>query len=448
MKSYLSANQRETIHFAKNSSVQFTPAKPPEHKVNTVADNGGTLQLVLDSISQNRGEQAGGVAAPMADAPSGSAPAAQPHSNNVVQGKWRELEDERWTQKQKDDFHLNTILNIKRGFFHFLKAMGGYEQALSHIQTAISEYATVGNGNPLFRDICALLRQTYEAEQAVPVNEIIDRIVARISYLQKSDMAEGIGGDNLEIAESDDSDHGPDNDAPEENIDWSELTAQGLQRLPGDALFNIFLNLVAFHCNKAGVPLPSNLVGRFGAWMQGGVFTRSKFKNLIGLTPQDSDNTKTIVQLARKPNSFSFNGNYVGKSNGFKYDNVIYFRDGGGNIDFATDSKSIVKSYNKKMGKNIKTSGILWSAPVNNPSKVQMSNDLTNKEKGVMPSGKKVTLKSASRSQHFAIADQLYPNSRKGKWTWHHLSERYKMVLVDMKVHAKHGHNGGVHLWK
>lgn len=59
----------------------------------------------------------------------------------------------------------------------------------------------------------------------------------------------------------------------------------------------------------------------------------------------------------------------------------------------------------------------------------------------------------SDRDQHFAIADMLYyikhgskPN-RAGTWTWHHLSAKYQMVLVNMLVHAKHGHNGGVHIW-
>ena len=64
-----------------------------------------------------------------------------------------------------------------------------------------------------------------------------------------------------------------------------------------------------------------------------------------------------------------------------------------------------------------------------------------------------------NRAQHFAIGDFLYSkntgktkasdttNLRKGKWTWHHMPDPYKMVLVDMTVHAKHGHNGGVYLW-
>jgi len=64
-----------------------------------------------------------------------------------------------------------------------------------------------------------------------------------------------------------------------------------------------------------------------------------------------------------------------------------------------------------------------------------------------MPSGTSVSLATASRPQHFAIADALYENEREATWTWHHLSEQYKMVLVDMRVHAKHGHNGGIHIW-
>ncbi|MEM9823577.1 MAG: HNH endonuclease, partial [Bacteroidota bacterium] len=63
------------------------------------------------------------------------------------------------------------------------------------------------------------------------------------------------------------------------------------------------------------------------------------------------------------------------------------------------------------------------------------------------------------RGKHFAYADALmtakgFASSvtqmrtfRKGSWTWHHLKDKYLMVLVRMDVHRSYGHNGGVHIW-
>nr|MCU0464922.1 HNH endonuclease [Anaerolineae bacterium] len=154
-----------------------------------------------------------------------------------------------------------------------------------------------------------------------------------------------------------------------------------------------------------------------------------------------------FIQTARTGNTYSVNSGYKGTSNAADYDNVVYLRDGGGNINFATNPTATVTSYNGTETPTIDSKDIKWADPMDTASLVQMSNDLTDAEYGLMPSGKKVKLKTATRSQHFAIADDLYSNSRTGTWTWHHLSEKYKMILVDMRVHAKHGHNGGVLLW-
>ena len=250
--------------------------------------------------------------------------------------------------------------------------------------------------------------------------------------------------------ESDDSDH-TEGSAPELLIDWSELRSQAFSRVPQAVLFNIFYNLAEHLYHKAGYGSPDRelMVGSFIKWFTGGVHTRSMFKRLIGLEHviNDKDETGNIIQLARTGNTYSVNGGYQGTSNGTGYENVIYYRDGDGNIDFGENPANIVAAYNSSEDPEIDAKDIVWSDPIDYSSKVQMNNDLTDNEKGIMPSGKSVTLKSASRSQHFAIADMLYSNSRGGTWTWHHLSPRYNMILVDMKVHAKHGHNGGVHLW-
>jgi hypothetical protein len=135
-----------------------------------------------------------------------------------------------------------------------------------------------------------------------------------------------------------------------------------------------------------------------------------------------------ITQLARKGNTESGPKTYATKNVG-SFKDVSYKTDGKGCIDFSNPFKK-------------KT----WSNPVLAGSKVNLS------------SAKK-TIDTKNRAQHFAIGDLLYANNngfnkasdttklRSGKWTWHHLPAPYEMVLVDMTVHAKHGHNGGVYLW-
>ncbi len=133
-----------------------------------------------------------------------------------------------------------------------------------------------------------------------------------------------------------------------------------------------------------------------------------------------------VTQFARKPNVVSGPKSYGA------YKDVAYKTDDKGCIDFST------------------THGVptAWSDPVDPGTEVELSK-----------AGK--TINTKDRAQHFAIGDHLLAktkygssgkasqitNYRKSKWTWHHLKDPYKMVLVDMLVHAKHGHNGGVHIW-
>jgi len=245
-------------------------------------------------------------------------------------------------------------------------------------------------------------------------------------------------------AEASDDDHGSDSPAPEEPIAWSDLTPTGLKRLPDPVLFEIFKNLALPLLRNAGQRIPNHLVTIYYQWKFGGVHTRSQLCTLLGIQAK----SQSVVQMARTGNTYSYNTGYTGNHTGTNYADVVYYRDTGGNIDFSVNPATIIASYNILSGDSIAASSIAWSDPLVSASKVQMSTDLTDKKKGVMPSGKAVSLPKASRSQHFAIADMLYPNARTGKLTWHHLNNPYEMVLVDMRVHAKHGHNGGVHLWK
>nr|WP_315482943.1 DUF4157 domain-containing protein [uncultured Undibacterium sp.] len=304
--------------------------------------------------------------------------------------------------------------------------------------------------------------QVLEVGETIRLVDILELTPAQITLptIIEQPLFSSVEEDSDEVfifnsAETDDSDHGAESDAGEEEklIDWNEISDQGLQRSiqittqsGAPLLFNIFLQLVAFHCNKAGMEMPDKLPARYGAWLSG-VKTRAQFKKIIGLTPGFGDDVKEIIQLARTPNTYSYNTDYTGNSNGFEYKNVVYYLDGDGNIDFKKNPSTIINAYNNATGNKVKSSSIKWKYPVKDASEVQMSNDLKDKEQGIMPSGKKIKLKTGSRGQHFAIADMLYSNARSGTWTWHHLTPHYKMVLVDMKVHAKHGHNGGVHIW-
>lgn len=115
----------------------------------------------------------------------------------------------------------------------------------------------------------------------------------------------------------------------------------------------------------------------------------------------------------------------------YKYDH-----DAKGNIDDFGNNRATTKP----IGKN----------PVDSSSHVNLEK-VPGDGTGTMLSGKEAEIVGASRSTHFSMADNLNdsgPADRKGTYTWHHLTPQYEMVLVDMAVHAKFGHKGGVSFWK
>lgn len=129
------------------------------------------------------------------------------------------------------------------------------------------------------------------------------------------------------------------------------------------------------------------------------------------------------VQLARTPYSISGPKSYAGLNN------ILYQLDGAGNIDFSNPSQYYIG--------NPYPGGY---DPVEAGSQVDITTAVTNYGTG-------------NRYQHFKEANQLQPqwggvngNSPAGL-TWHHLTSKYDMHLVDRGVHSKHGHNGGVHIW-
>lgn len=134
------------------------------------------------------------------------------------------------------------------------------------------------------------------------------------------------------------------------------------------------------------------------------------------------------IQLARKGNTITGPKSYKGKME--DYFGISYKTGDKGDIDFKFPWQGKINS-----------DTVLEDSEVDLLKYINIKIDKTN------------------RTQHFACADKLYAtikgnqkaswatNFRKGRYTWHHLKTPYKMVLVDMTVHAKHGHNGGVYLW-
>lgn len=100
-------------------------------------------------------------------------------------------------------------------------------------------------------------------------------------------------------------------------------------------------------------------------------------------------------------------------------------------------------------GNNRATKSPVGPNPVDTSSWVDLEN-VSGSGEGTMLSGKEVEIIGASRSQHFSMADNLNdtgPSDRKGTYTWHHLTPKYQMVLVDMAVHGAFSHRGGYSLW-
>ena len=122
------------------------------------------------------------------------------------------------------------------------------------------------------------------------------------------------------------------------------------------------------------------------------------------------------------------------------FTNGYYERDQDGNIDF----------------NNIYQCDNFIMSPVFPNSLVNLEEGAKIKEYGVLLNGNMVHIPSASRSQHFSIANRVAKNHRQTAGnggnspdglTWHHLIDKYKMVLVDRTVHQKFGHNGGYYFW-
>lgn len=128
------------------------------------------------------------------------------------------------------------------------------------------------------------------------------------------------------------------------------------------------------------------------------------------------------IQLARSPYAISGPKSYGGLNN------ILYQCDGLGNIDFSSPKQYTLS--NPYPGLN----------PVIPGSTVDVTTAVNNYGTG-------------NRYQHFKDANQQLPHfggqngSSPAGLTWHHLTAKHQMHLVDRTIHSKHGHNGGVHLW-
>ncbi len=139
-----------------------------------------------------------------------------------------------------------------------------------------------------------------------------------------------------------------------------------------------------------------------------------------------------VTQFARGPGP---SGPKDVPADGSFMQNVTYVRDAVGNIDFSDPQPGYT----------------LWNDPViSNP--VDLNEDSTDPNYGKMLNNNYVKIAGASRSQHFSIGNRVarkhaQPENGGGR-TWHHLVDRFQMVLVDTRVHSKYGHNGGFHFWQ
>ena len=173
--------------------------------------------------------------------------------------------------------------------------------------------------------------------------------------------------------------------------------------------------------------LSLNQSGKSVQHMSANRYTTQQFKLMPGAT---------VFQLARGPGP-SYQEYYESDSHG-DYKKVEYNRNALGTFDFA--KRPMVYK------------GGRWENPVKSGSKVDLEQGAKKKGYGITSGKNLAEISKASRGVHFSIANRIMKNgagqSSPDGWTWHHLPEEYKMVLVDRQVHRKHGHNGGKFLWK
>ena len=142
----------------------------------------------------------------------------------------------------------------------------------------------------------------------------------------------------------------------------------------------------------------------------------------IDNTDHDDAVQLKVAQCARTGNTISGPktiGGYVG---------VCFLRDANGNIDFLAPQQGYIGN---PLGINFTD-----------------SNSIIDVSPAVTSCGKE------NRYQHFKYANQNTVGAIKGDggsspdgYTWHHLTNKHYMHLVNRTVHRSFGHNGGVYLW-
>jgi hypothetical protein len=261
-----------------------------------------------------------------------------------------------------------------------------------------------------------LLSELVQSEETYEIQGVLEIVATRfpVAQLAAEDVEDSsiIGDTHSEDIHS---------DAPEEPVAWSDLELKEFSDKRDETLLNVFKNLAG---DRIEGLTSEQFLSAYDQWYESGVMTRSRFNQLFQTPP---------LQMKRTPNTTTTQAEYTTENFG-KFKDVTYKRDGKGNIDFTKALK-------------YKT----WRKPVEPSSRVELSTGSKSKTYGIMKNGTKIKIGKASRSQHFAVANRIKKYDGSGspaKWTWHHLSKQYEMILVDRVVHAKHGHNGGFLLWK
>ena len=161
-------------------------------------------------------------------------------------------------------------------------------------------------------------------------------------------------------------------------------------------------------------------------------YTAAMLDGIIESPPLD------VIQNKRSGNTDTGPKTYTSSSSG-KVTDIGYTTDPKGSIDFDKGWKQTGGKKNRQ--KNVYAFNLSGTVDIDNK-----------KKPGYLPTQKGWRqIAKATRGQHFAVANKAYGKSASWKHkgtTWHHLPDKFEMVLVDTKVHSKHGHNGGFLLWQ
>ncbi|MES2557497.1 MAG: DUF4157 domain-containing protein [Bacteroidota bacterium] len=232
----------------------------------------------------------------------------------------------------------------------------------------------------------------------------------------------------------------------------SEIKEYNLEGSRLDA-FVAFLDCVRAYWNLDIVDI-NFVYDMFTIHLDLGIQTKEGFEEIFAEAGQDDhgynvseepgefDGSGAVIQQARKPG-------LSGPKNYGAFTNMLFQKTTpDATIDFNAGLASSSSKTNNKAGSLIDLKTALTGG-----GKVVATIWDPHRGKAVRMNRAGDAFDKADRDQHFAIADMLYyiahgsKPGRVGTWTWHHLATKYEMVLVNMEVHAKHGHNGGVHIW-